>query len=114
MASTTLEEAKKCARCSLPGEQVSESPAPTSAGLRPGTLVIMVYCRNEECRWYNTGWPIQVNPDGSVPVIDHSQTEKNYQNLIPDEAQQRFIDSVQRQLDAETQPGGAEVRNPRA
>jgi len=118
MASTTFEAAKRCPKCDTPGEEVSRSPA---KGGRPGTMVALVYCRNGQedangvvsgsCRWFNTAWPIQINPDGTVPIIDHTKTEKEYPGLLPDEQQERYLASVQRQLDMEQKPG-AEVRNP--
>lgn len=41
--------------------------------------MVMYKCMNEHCRWYNTGWPIQINPDGTVPdPIDNREREKSY------------------------------------
>jgi len=65
------------------------------------------------CRWFNTAWPVQVNPDGSVPIVDHRGDEKLFTNLVPDEAQERMLAGLQKQYEAEQKPG-AEVRNPRA
>ena len=87
-------------------------------------MVAVIYCRNGEqdehlgvkpgsCRWYNTAWPIQINPDGTVPIVDHSQGDKTYPGLLPAAEEQRMIDNVQKQLELEQQ-AGAEVRNPRS
>jgi hypothetical protein len=91
----------------MPGEKLSENVAPKT--MKPGTKLLMFICRTEGCQWEGTQWPVQVNPDGSVPVIDHSKTPKEYGALAPTGDEQRLIDSVQRQLAAETQPG-AEVK----
>jgi hypothetical protein len=109
MASTTVEEAGRCPRCEFPGEKVSENPAPN---MKPGTKVIMFTCRTEGCRWKDTSWPVQVNPDGSVPIIDHSKTAKGYPNLMTTPEEERLVKSIEKQLAQETAPGGGEVRRP--
>lgn len=58
----TLEEASHCPRC----KEVGEQGAP-QVSAEPGIRIIVFTCRNERCRWYNTGWPVQLNPDGSIP-----------------------------------------------
>lgn len=58
----TLEEAKRCPRCDKPG-QVG-APKDT---LRPGTKVVVITCGTKGCVWEGTGWPVQINPDGSIP-----------------------------------------------
>jgi hypothetical protein len=104
----TYEEAKRCPRCQLPGEVVSRMPT-----AKPGTQVHTVYCRNEDCPWFNSMWIVQVNPDGSVPPPNTSSQEKLFPKLMaPPDEEQRVLRALQRQLDVETQPGG-EVRNPR-
>jgi len=69
-------------------------------------------CRNEACRWFDSPWVIQVNPDGSVPpptAHKRGDIDKAFPKRgIPGD-EQRVIDSIQRQLDAETQPGGGIV-----
>ncbi len=62
MAAPTLEEAGKCPRCQKPGEQGAPQPS-----AEPGVRVIPFTCRTEGCRWFNTGWIVQLNPDGSIP-----------------------------------------------
>lgn len=112
MSQTTYEEASRCPRCGKPGEVMSKQPAPN---MPKGTKVHLVYCRTKGCRWENTAWPIQVNPDGSVPVIDHSRTEKEYPSAgLDTEIGERLVKSLEKQLEAETSPEGGEVRNPRS
>lgn len=64
MAETTLEEAKRCPRCGESGEKHSERP------VGGGAKVITFHCKNEGCAWFNTGWGVQINRDGSIPVND--------------------------------------------
>jgi hypothetical protein len=112
MAQTTIEKASECPICGHPGERVSDTIAPTSGGLKPGTRALMVVCRNDACRWSGTPWVVQVNPDNTVPVVDHSRDDKVYPGLLPDAAQEKFIAGIQRQLEQEQTIGGGEVRNP--
>jgi hypothetical protein len=58
----TIEEASKCSKCGLTGERGAPQ-----ASAKPGVKVIVFTCRNKSCVWYDTGWPVQVNPDGSIP-----------------------------------------------
>lgn len=57
---TTFEKAKRCPKCDQPGE------ASLHKNLPRGGKVYTVMCRNEKCRWFDTGWAVQVNPDGEV------------------------------------------------
>lgn len=52
----SLDEAKRCPKCDTPG-------MPNGADGR----LLKFLCMNERCRWYSTGWVVQVNPDGTVP-----------------------------------------------
>lgn len=110
---TTFEEAKICPKCQLPGEDASTVSVPAGGSIRPGTTAHMIYCRNENCKWYNTNWVVQVNPDGSIPPPqDHSRTEKKYGSQIPDELGKRIVDNLGRQYQAETQQN-TEINRPR-
>jgi hypothetical protein len=95
----------------MPGEVVSKNPSTEKRGV----VIHMIYCRTEGCRWQDTSWIVQVNADGSIPPpIDHSKRPdtKNYPKLRgPDSEEERVLNAIQRQIDAETKPG-AEVRNP--
>lgn len=59
----TLDEARICSRCSQNGDLGARRPMPS----KPGHSIIMCYCRNEACSWYDTGWPIEVDPNGNIP-----------------------------------------------
>lgn len=84
----TLEEAKRCPKCDQPG-QVG-APKDT---LRPGTRVVVVTCKTEGCRWEGTGWPVQINPDGSIPDAAPEGTvrgDKQFEIVNPLLADQRI------------------------
>lgn len=66
----TYEEAKRCPKCKEPGEVTASKPA----GLQ-GTLET-VSCMNERCKWFETGWVIQVMPDGTIPVRAQNQPKQ--------------------------------------
>jgi hypothetical protein len=67
----TFEEAQRCPKCTLPGEARTPILVPD----KPGYKVVTCTCRNKHCRWFNTGWAIQINPDGSVPEPRQRQPE---------------------------------------
>jgi hypothetical protein len=116
MAETSFEEARRCPKCKLPGEDRSTQPA-RGAGLQRGTTVHMVYCVNDRCTWYNTCWVVQVNPDGSVPPPqDHRGQAKVYSGFggtNDDIVARQIMEALTLQTQAEVKPGG-ELRNPRA
>lgn len=58
----SLEEASRCPKCGIPGEDVGSIP-----GNKFGVKVHTIFCRNDRCRWFDTSWIVQVNPDGSIP-----------------------------------------------
>ena len=66
MTHTTYEEAKLCPKCEQPGEKTKEE----AARRVPGARLHTIYCRNPQCKWYNTPYIIQVNPDGTIPRPD--------------------------------------------
>jgi hypothetical protein len=110
----TYEQATRCPKCEQPGEVTGKRPVEASLrdGIRIGTMLHTVYCRNERCTWNDTCWFVQVNPDGTVPAAkDHRGKPKKYENFPTDEQTKRVVDAVQRQLDAEMS-GEGEIRNP--
>jgi hypothetical protein len=63
---TTFEEAKRCPRCTQPGEQIN---AHTEQRPRRGLATIYtIICRNERCNRFDRTWIIQVNADGTIPI----------------------------------------------
>jgi hypothetical protein len=59
---STLEEASRCPKCKEPGDIGARRPT-----AKPGFDVLGVTCQNEACKWFETGWLVQINPDGSIP-----------------------------------------------
>jgi hypothetical protein len=108
----TFETAKLCPKCGLPGEDTGATPVISQQSGRP-VKVHSIFCRNETCEWYNTNWIVQVNEDGSVPAPYSQLGEKQYPKASED-LEQRVRDALTVQQQMETQPGGAEIRNPRS
>jgi hypothetical protein len=68
----TFDEANHCPKCNEPGEVGSKRPS-----AKPGVSAIVCTCRNKRCKWFNTGWVIQINPNGTVPEArDRSQSDR--------------------------------------
>lgn len=63
MADTTEEEVRRCPRCEQPGTMTANRPIKG----KPGAKLQNFMCMNKRCRWYNTEWTVQINPDGTVP-----------------------------------------------
>jgi hypothetical protein len=69
----TYEEAKRCPKCKQPGRLKSvENPIVSPEDrvrfdIQRGAKVETYVCINERCRWFETGWVVQLNPDGSIP-----------------------------------------------
>ena len=109
VAETTWEEASRCPKCNQPGEDVKETK--TRNGRGKDVVVHTVFCRNPICIWLDTSWLVQINEDGSIPKAYEQLGNKKYPKLSP-ELETRVQEAIQAQLKAETQPGGAEIRNP--
>lgn len=102
MTDTTLDAARRCPRCEQPGVEVNKK------SLRGGGTSFTFGCRNERCRWFNQpGWVVDVRPDGTLPD-PHRHRNKAFPKM-PD-LTERMRDSVDRQLERELGPGGAEVQ----
>ena len=74
MAESQLDEAKRCPKCQQPGEQQAGYEL-VKEGRHRGAKVHTFICQNEDCVWYKTGWVLQINPDGSIPVRKKGQKE---------------------------------------
>jgi hypothetical protein len=110
MPSTTFEEASRCPKCNLPGEEAAPIPAPNA---KRGAKLVFVWCRTSGCPWEGTNWVVQINPDGSVPKPYEQLGEKRYPKLSP-ESETKVREAIESQVRHEIQPGGGEVRNPHA
>lgn len=105
MADSTYEEAKRCPRCGKPGEdrQTTRVKNPREKGVEPGTSVHMIYCTTPVCRWYDTSWAVQVNPDGSVPP-PNMHHDKQFPTRVPpgmtlDQAAEKARKGINRGVD---------------
>lgn len=114
---STWEEASRCPKCGEPGELGKTIPTPSE--LPRGTKLYEVYCRNgdkvfsQDCKWFNTPWLVQVNPDGSVPApSDHKGEPKQYVgDFGSDEEAQRVINQLKWEEEQQRNPG-TEIRSP--
>ena len=91
----TYEEAKHCPRCKEEGMLASTTPVTMGRGV--GGKVEVFKCMNERCRWFETGWTIQINPDGTIPV--HRPGAKQFDTSAGLEvAAQRELDKMAEEL----------------
>lgn len=84
MANATWQDAIACPKCGLTGEQQRNvrqlQPQP---GVTRGGRLYTFICRNSRCKWFNTPWEVQVNPDGTIPDPDLPRGEKRFKPLDP-------------------------------
>lgn len=71
----TIDEAKRCPRCSNTGQEVRNDVGPK------GSRIYTFNCMNTNCKWYGTGFVVQVLADGSIP--DRGRVEKEFPKLTP-------------------------------
>lgn len=111
----TFEEARRCPKCGFSGDERLKTVPPRNARLPQGTYIVHIYCVTPHCRWFNTPWTVQVNPDGTVPPPrDHSKSPKLYDPKSfkgHDEMARRVLGELERQANAEIEKG-AEMKNP--
>ena len=89
MANGTWDEARRCPKCDLAGEeQRGSTKIVAQPGVTRGARLIQFICRNSRCKWYNTPWEVQVNPDGSIPDPDAPRREKSMPVLTPAQIEQ--------------------------
>src|SRR5688500_8316914 len=104
-----MEEASRCPKCERPGKPAGNKRMPN------GSKVFSFLCETELCRWYNTGWVVQVMADGSIPI--RSAGQKDYPSRPYDERRaQAVIDQIQREAQRGEVPNplaGAPEYNPR-
>lgn len=89
-----LEEASACPICKHPGRVVSSSHKRVPSGK---LATIDVYnCENERCRWFGTGWVVQLNDDGSIPKRNPNKKggDREFDEMSP-----AFKASAQSQID---------------
>jgi len=104
MTDTTYEEARRCPKCTFPGDLIKKTLAPQTA--TRGAQLHHFRCMNERCKWFEEICRIvQVNPDGSIPP-PLTKRDKQFP-AVPDLSKQ-VNESLERQLAAELS-GGAEL-----
>lgn len=69
----SLEDAKHCPKCDQPGTVVYQQVRPK------GGKAFTYHCVNALCKWFQTGWVVQVNADGSIP--DRTAGPKQFEQL---------------------------------
>lgn len=72
------EEASKCPRCSQTGDAGEKMST-----AKPGISAVVVTCKNTGCKWYGTGWSVQINGDGSIPDARERKPEDREQHMFP-------------------------------
>ena len=100
---TTIDEARRCAKCGELGEKTKEEHLPRGRGKE-----ITFTCRNDRCRWHDqTCSVVTVRPDGSIP---EPKLRTKMFSKIPDKTEQvqAMLDA---QLNAEMTGRNNEIRN---
>jgi len=92
---TTIDEAKRCPKCGNAGEESGNHRGPR------GSRVYTFICKNETCRWFDTGWLVQVKPDGTIP--EREPGEKEFPAMPDfDVNKERTEEAIKRQVEQET------------
>lgn len=73
MPDTTFEERKRCPKCGTPGRESRMEK------LRNESRLYTIMCVKEDCKWFDTGWVVQVMKDGSIP--ERQPQEKDYPEM---------------------------------
>lgn len=93
MANATWQDAIVCPKCHMTGEHMPKESKQVGIrdgdgnriqGVTPGAKLHKIYCRNSRCKWFNTNWTVQVNPDGIIPEPDTFRRPRQY--AAPDAA----------------------------
>lgn len=102
MTDTSFDEARRCPRCDEPGRGIRDFPGPG------GSRFHSIMCLNQRCRWHNTTYLIQVNPDGTIPPPT-TDRDKNFPAL-PARDQELIDRQMDGILNQQLSSGGGEVR----
>lgn len=98
----TWEEARRCPMCDLAGDETAQRRLPRGMG-----RLVTLMCRNARCKWFDTPWTVQVNPDGTIPIRE-AAGEKKFPALDAAFAE-RVASALAAEAEAQTKTG-AEVR----
>jgi hypothetical protein len=96
----SYEEARKCPKCEEPGEEGAVKPLDRRRG-----KLQQLWCRNPQCKWYNTSYTVQIRPDGSVPDPDTRPRTEGKVIMPSDEDIQRIQSNAQATLDGSLRGG---------
>jgi hypothetical protein len=100
---TTFEEAKRCPDCKEPGLELHARALGRNPDVTRGAVLHTFQCQNKRCIGFELNWVVQTNPDGTIPQPDPNR-EKFFPKIDP-AMQDRYVESLQRQLKLETSPG---------
>src|SRR5436305_15045216 len=95
----TVDEAARCPKCREVGKVVRSGRGPQLSTARN------YQCENEMCRWFQTGWVVQIKADGTIP--ERSQGDKTFEplDLAQRQAGQRMIEAIEEEENRPTGPG---------
>ena len=89
------EEARRCPKCTEPGEKFRQQPAILPNGVRNG-IIHFFRCANKRCAKFGDvsyNWLCQVDATGHVPVLDKSR-DKDFPDL-PNWLKQKGSDAIE-------------------
>jgi hypothetical protein len=118
MADTTFEEARRCPKCAEPGQgpirkrpiSVWNSDGTRRHGITPGAMLHEFMCKNERCRWFNTSWQVQINPDGTIPPPNAPTRARDRLRPLDPALAATMKDRLQTLQEATEISGGGEIR----
>jgi hypothetical protein len=109
MANGTWAEASACPKCGLTGEQSkAATQLKPGEGVTRGARLVQFICKNSRCRWYNTPWEVQINPDGTIPDPNARRDRKRFTPL--DAAMAAQLKTRFENIQESTLQPGAEIR----
>jgi hypothetical protein len=92
MPDTKYEEAKRCPKCSTPGEVVATNPGP-----RRDSKVETIECMNDLCLQAHERWIVQVNSDGTIPDRQKGPKEFDFPTRL-ETMGRHYVEQVEEEL----------------
>lgn len=89
----TFEEASRCPKCNNIGTETAKHNGPN------GSTVHTITCMNTVCIWFETGWIIQRNSDGTIPVREASSRAPKQFPAMPGMTTERAQSEVEAIVD---------------
>ena len=84
----TLEDAIRCPKCQENGKEVKRTPGPK------GSRIYVFHCQKETCKWFGTGWTVQVKADGTVPERQKGPKQFEQLSVYDEAAAKRILDEL--------------------